>query len=110
MPSALSLSLAVVLGLICLAAGLLLGAMPIQNSKMTDPQRRASSLICFIIAIIYIAMLFSGQNLSTWTMLGGIFAGFGIGKIPPIHNALVSRWDFLKPYEPKPKSRQRKRR
>lgn len=108
MTSPLSIAMAVVLGIICLASGLLLSAMPMQNSKMTERQRRVSSLLCFIIAIVYIVLLFSGQDMATWTMLGGIFAGFGIGKIPPVHNFLVSKWDFLKPYEPK-KSKQRRR-
>ena len=108
MTSPLSIAMAVVLGIICLASGLLLGAMPMQNSKMTERQRRVSSLLCFIIAIVYIVLLFSGQDIPTWTMLRGIFAGFGIGKIPPVHNFLVSKWDFLKPYEPK-KSKQRRR-
>ena len=80
MTSPLSIAMAVVLGIICLASGLLLGAMPMQNSKMTERQRRVSSLLCFIIAIVYIVLLFSGQDMATWTMLGGIFAGFGIGK------------------------------
>lgn len=109
MTSYLSMAAAVVLGLICLAAGLLLGALPIQNSKMTDQHRRLSSLLCFIIAIVYIAMIFTGQDLSTWTMLFGILAGFIIGKIPPVHEFFVSKWDFLKPYEPKKRSKKKRK-
>lgn len=109
MPHAISLATAIVLGLICLTAGLLLGAMPIQNSKMTEQQRRASSLLCFVIAIIYIVMLFIGQDLATWTMLSGILVGFGIAKIPPVHGFFISQWDFLKPYDPKKKTKKRNR-
>ena len=46
MPPALSLTVAIICGLLCLVAGVFLGAMPIQNSKMTDAQRKASSLLC----------------------------------------------------------------
>lgn len=105
MPSALSLTVAIVCGSLCLVAGVFLGAMPIQNSKMTDAQRKASSLLCFIIAIVFVVLMFTGQDLATWTILGGIVVGFAIGKIPPLHEVLVSKWDFLTPYEPKKKRR-----
>ena len=88
MTSPLSIAMAVVLGIICLASGLLLGAMPMQNSKMTERQRRVSSLLCFIIAIVYIVLLFSGQDLATWTMLGGIaiiFAAYALYVSSCIH-------------------------
>lgn len=105
MPPALSLTVAIVCGLLCLVAGVFLGAMPIQNSKMTDAQRKASSLLCFIIAIVFVVLMFTGQDLATWTILGGVVVGFAVGKIPPLHEALAAKWDFLKPYEPKNKRR-----
>lgn len=101
MPDALSLAMAIVLGLICLASGLLLGALPIKNAMLTERQRRASSLLCFVICIAYIVLMFCGQDLSTWTMLGGIIFGFLIAKIPPLHAFLVAHWSFLKPNTPK---------
>ena len=109
MPHAISLATAIVLGLICLTAGLLLGAMPIQNSKMTEQQRRASSLLCFVIAIIYIVMLFIGQDLATWTMLGDIHIVLGISTIPTIHGYFISKWDFIKQYDPNKKTKKRNR-
>lgn len=97
MPDTLSLAMAIVLGLTCLASGLLLGAMPIKNDMMTERQRRASSLLCFVICIVYIVLMFYGQDLSTWTMLGGIIFGFLVAKIPPLHAFFVAHWSFLKP-------------
>lgn len=94
MPPALSLTVAIICGLLCLVAGVFLGAMPIQNSKMTDAQRKASSLLCFIIAIVFVVLMFTGQDLATWTILGGIVVGFAVGKIPPLHEALVAKWVF----------------
>lgn len=105
MPDTLSLAMAIVLGLICLASGLLLGAMPIKNDMMTERQRRASSLLCFVICIVYIVLMFCGQDLSTWTMLGGIIFGFLVAKIPPLHEFLVAHWSFL---EPKASKQQRR--
>ncbi|KFI55146.1 hypothetical protein BCAT_0697 [Bifidobacterium catenulatum DSM 16992 = JCM 1194 = LMG 11043] len=96
MPPALSLTVAIICGLLCLVAGVFFGSHAhSEQQKMTDAQRKASSLLCFIIAIVFVVLMFTGQDLATWTILGGIVVGFAVGKIPPLHEALVAKWDFF---------------
>ena len=107
--SGIVITIAVVMGVISLAVGLFLGALPSRGSEMTEKQGRISSMVGFVIAIIYIVFMLLKQDLSTWTILGGVIFGFIIGKIPPVHSFFVDKWDFFKPAAPKNKNQRNKR-
>ncbi len=103
--SGLVIAIAAVMGVISLATGLFLGALPSRSGEMTEKQSRISSLVGFAIAIIYIVFMLLKQDLSTWTILVGVILGFVIGKIPPVHSFCVDKWDFFKPASPKDSKR-----
>ncbi|KFI90967.1 hypothetical protein BISA_1946 [Bifidobacterium saguini DSM 23967] len=101
----MSIIISVVLGIICIPCGLFLGLIPMKADQVTAKQSKASQMMCFIIALIFIGLLVAGRDLETWGIVIGLVIGFAIGKIPALHTWAVNKWPFLEPKKPatKPK-------
>lgn len=84
-------------GLACAPCGAFLAFMPMKANQMTTKQSKASQMLCFIVAIIFIALMLMGRDLETWAMLIGLILGFAIGKIGPVHRWATATWDFFTP-------------
>lgn len=96
----LTLVTSIILGIVCVALGLILGALPLKSREMTQEQNKAASVLSFIVAMVFLALMFAKQDLSTWVMLITLAVGFGIGKIPPVHAFFIRTWPFFEPRKP----------
>lgn len=77
--------ISVVLGVICAPCGLFLGLVPMKADLVTAKQSKASQMVSFIVAIVFIGLLVAGHDLETWAMVIGLVIGFAVAKIPALH-------------------------
>ena len=101
--------ISVVLGIVCIPCGVFLGLIPMKADQVTTKQSRASQMMCFIIALVFIGLLIAGRDLETWAIVIGLVIGFAIGKIPPFHVWALAKWPFLEPKKPAPKAKRVKK-
>ena len=97
----------IILGVVCVALGLVLGALPLKTHEMTREQNKAASILSFIVAMVFLALMLGGQDLSTWVMLITLAIGFGVGKIPPVHAFFIRTWPFFEPRKPQVRRKRR---
>lgn len=96
----MSTIISIVLGVVCIPCGLFLGLIPMKADQVTDKQSKASQMLCFVIALVFIGLLVAGRDLETWGIVIGLVIGFAIGKIPPLHAWALAKWPFLEPKKP----------
>lgn len=60
--------ISVVLGVICAPCGLFLGLVPMKAGLVTAKQSKASQMVSFIVAIVFIGLLVAGHDLETWAV------------------------------------------
>ena len=96
----MSIVLSVVLAVVCVPCGLYLGLIPMRADQVTDKQSKASQLVSFVIAAVFIGLLIAGRDMETWSIVIGLVIGFAIGKIPPLHAWALAKWPFLEPKKP----------
>lgn len=101
MPVVVEVVFCVILGVACLAGGLVLGFLPMKSDMMTETQTKVSQMVSFLIAVVFIMLMVIGLDAESWAMLIGAVLGYAIGKIPPLHRWAVERWAFLQPKETK---------
>ena len=101
--------ISVVLSIVCIPCGVFLGLIPMKADQVTTKQSRASQMMCFIIALVFIGLLIAGRDLETWAIVIGLVIGFAIGKIPPFHSWALAKWPFLEPKKPAPKAKRVKK-
>lgn len=101
----MSIIISIALGVICIPCGLFLGLIPMKADQVTSKQSKASQMMCFVIALVFIGLLIAGRDLETWSIVIGLVIGFVTGKIPAFHTWAVNKWPFLEPKQPatKPK-------
>lgn len=78
----LSITLSAILAVICIPCGLFLGLVPMKADLVTAKQSKASQMVSFIVAIVFIGLLVAGHDLETWAMVIGLVIGFAVAKIP----------------------------
>jgi uncharacterized membrane protein YqgA involved in biofilm formation len=100
--------ISVALGVVCVPCGLFLGLIPLKADLVTTKQSKASQMMCFIIAMIFIALLLTGRDMETWAIIIGLVIGFAIGKIPSLHAWALNKWAFLQPKKPAPKQKRQR--
>ena len=49
---------------------------------VTAKQSKASQMVSFIVAIVFIGLLVAGHDLETWAMVIGLVIGFAVAKNP----------------------------
>ena len=81
----LSITLSAILAVICTPCGLFLGLVPMKADLVTAKQSKASQMVSFIVAIVFIGLLVAGHDLETWAMVIGLVIGFAVAKIPALH-------------------------
>ena len=81
----LSITLSAILAVICIPCGLFLGLVPMKADLVTAKQSKASQMVSFIVAIVFIGLLVAGHDLETWAMVIGLVIGFAVAKIPALH-------------------------
>ncbi|OZG62667.1 hypothetical protein BLEM_0584 [Bifidobacterium lemurum] len=101
------LVISIILGLVCVPAGSFLAFVPMKADNMTSKQSKASQMLTFIIALVFIGLLLAGYDMPTYAIVIGLVIGFGLGKIPTIHAWAMRTWPF---FEPKAESKRAKRR
>lgn len=89
--------ISVVLGVICAPCGLFLGLVPMKAGLVTAKQSKASQMVSFIVAIVFIGLLVAGHDLETWAMVIGLVIGFAVAKIPALHAWALHKWPFFEP-------------
>ena len=72
----LSITLSAILAVICIPCGLFLGLVPMKADLVTAKQSKASQMVSFIVAIVFIGLLVAGHDLETWAMVIGLVIGF----------------------------------
>lgn len=77
----LSITLSAILAVICIPCGLFLGLVPMKADLVTAKQSKASQMVSFIVAIVFIGLLVAGHDLETWAMVIGLVIGFAVAKI-----------------------------
>ena len=65
----LSITLSAILAVICIPCGLFLGLVPMKADLVTAKQSKASQMVSFIVAIVFIGLLVAGHDLETWAMV-----------------------------------------
>lgn len=96
----LELIISVALAVVCVPCGAFLGLIPLKADQVTSKQSKASQMMSFIIAIVFIGLLVAGRDLETWAIVIGLVIGFAIGKIPSLHRWALNKWPFLQPKKP----------
>ena len=76
----LSITLSAILAVICTPCGLFLGLVPMKADLVTAKQSKASQMVSFIVAIVFIGLLVAGHDLETWAMVIGLVIGFAVAK------------------------------
>ena len=64
----LSITLSAILAVICIPCGLFLGLVPMKADLVTAKQSKASQMVSFIVAIVFIGLLVAGHDLETWAL------------------------------------------
>lgn len=105
----MTLVTSIILGIACIVVGTALGALPIQKHKMTEAQEKLASIMSFVVAMVFLVMMMNKQDLSTWVMLIALAVGFGIGKIPPVHQFFIDHWAFFVPRQPRYTNKKKRR-
>ena len=93
----LSITLSAILAVICTPCGLFLGLVPMKADLVTAKQSKASQMVSFIVAIVFIGLLVAGHDLETWAMVIGLVIGFAVAKIPALHAWALHKWPFFEP-------------
>ena len=93
----LSITLSAILAVICIPCGLFLGLVPMKADLVTAKQSKASQMVSFIVAIVFIGLLVAGHDLETWAMVIGLVIGFAVAKIPALHAWALHKWPFFEP-------------
>lgn len=78
----LSITLSAILAVICIPCGLFLGLVPMKADLVTAKQSKASQMVSFIVAIVFIGLLVAGHDLETWAMVIGLVIGFAVAQDP----------------------------
>ncbi len=76
----LSITLSVVLGVICTPCGLFLGLVSMKAGLVAAKQSKASQMVSFIVAIVFIGLLVARHDLETWAMVIGLVIGFAVAS------------------------------
>ena len=84
----LSITLSAILAVICIPCGLFLGLVPMKADLVTAKQSKASQMVSFIVAIVFIGLLVAGHDL---------VIGFAVAKIPALHAWALHKWPFFEP-------------
>ena len=82
----LSITLSAILAVICIPCGLFLGLVPMKADLVTAKQSKASQMVSFIVAIVFIGLL-----------VAGLVIGFAVAKIPALHAWALHKWPFFEP-------------
>ena len=101
----LSIILSGVLAIICVPCGMFLGLIPLKADLVTAKQSKASQMMSFIIALVFIGLLLLNRDMETWAIVIGLVIGFAVAKIPALHTWALNKWPFFEPKKPaaKPK-------
>lgn len=91
-----------ILAVICIPCGLFLGLVPMKADLVTAKQSKASQMVSFIVAIVFIGLLVAGHDLETWAMVIGLVIGFAVAKIPALHAWALHKWPFFEPKKAAP--------
>lgn len=84
------------IAIVGVAIGVFFGALPLRSSEMNDRQQKHSSLVGMIALGVVAVLIIIGQDAASWIAIAALFIGFGAGKIPVLHRALIHRWPYLK--------------
>ncbi|TCD54305.1 hypothetical protein EJ419_04520 [Alloscardovia theropitheci] len=101
----MNLAMIIISGIIGLLAGILFGAFPLRTSSMTSKQQSYSSALSLLTFGIFIVLILLNLNTESYVFIGAVLIGFGVAKIPPIHNLFVENFKIFKP---KKSSKERK--
>ena len=93
----LSIILSVVLAVICVPCGMFLGLIPLKADLVTAKQSKASQMMSFIIALVFIGLLLLNRDMETWAIVIGLVIGFAVAKIPALHTWALNKWPFFEP-------------
>ena len=78
----LSITLSAILAVICTPCGLFLGLVPMKADLVTAKQSKASQMVSFIVAIVFIGLLVAGHDLETWAMVIGLVIASPLPRSP----------------------------
>lgn len=78
----LSITLSAILAVICIPCGLFLGLVPMKADLVTAKQSKASQMVSFIVAIVFIGLLVAGHDLETWAMVIGLVIASPLPRSP----------------------------
>lgn len=90
------LALSIVSGVICFLGGAFYGILPLREQELTAKQKTLTQTASIVVFGLVIILILTKQDLASWIAIGATFAGFGVGKIPPLRNFMTSHWKIFR--------------
>ncbi|WEV64788.1 hypothetical protein [Bifidobacterium sp. ESL0732] len=88
---------AVIIGVIGFAIGIIFGAIPAFSNKMDENQNRWQQWSGVFVLLVFFLLMYFKLNIASWSLILATIAGFAIAKIPPLHRWLLARFPMLRP-------------
>lgn len=97
--SAVEITVSIIVGIACLAAGMAMGAMPLRSHKMTEQQNKFQQLagIAALGAVVILMLL--GMDAASWIAIGALAFGAALANVPPVHRWMLKQFPELRPQE-----------
>lgn len=99
----LDIVVTIVSSLFCIAVGIYFAGIPLRQTLMTDQQNTIQQILSIICFGLVIVLFMVQQQVASWAVIFALCLGMVIGKIPPIHRALLAKFPdaFLPKNDPR---------
>lgn len=97
--SAMEITVSIIVGLICLALGIAMGAMPLKRDKITEQQNKFQQLGGMAAVAIVVILMLLHMDAASWIAIGALAVGAAVANIPPLHRYLLKTFPELRPEE-----------
>lgn len=91
------IAVCVISGVFCFVVGVFFGLLP-KNYDMTPEQKKSSNVMgLLVLGVILFEMFSETFDLASWVSIITAIVGYGVGKIPPLHDWAISKWTYFEP-------------
>lgn len=81
--------------------GMFFGFIPLRTYQQTERQSKASQTLGVIGVGLVVVLIFTKHDPASWAAMFAMLAGVLVARIPPLHRAVLERFPWLKPVDPK---------
>ena len=96
----MAVTIIAVTSIVCLAIGIMLGGLPMRNSRMTQSQHRLEQALGIVAVAIVVLLIMADQQVASWAAIIAMAVGVGVGKIPFINRVLLKTFPVFTPPSP----------